>query len=276
MTDNETEKNKVAQFADWILNIGDGTTTTSEGEDWIKIPKDILFNKGHDPKETLVESIYPNLRQRYRDREFLEERAILCPRNETVRDINEYIMDCLEGEDTIYRSCDTVCKATTLNDDTDMMCTKEFLNGLKFPGIPNHEIRLKIGLPVMLMRNINQSAGLCNGTRMTITQLGKRFIEAQIITGTHVGDKVYIPRIIMSPTESPWPFSVCFAMTINKSQGQSLKKVGLYLQKQVFTHGQLYVACSRVTQRDGLRIMIDDEESNEDDKVKNIVYKEIF
>jgi ATP-dependent DNA helicase PIF1 len=120
---------------------------------------------------------------------------------------------------------------------------------------------------------------------MTITQLGKRFIEAQIITGTHVGDKVYIPRIIMSPTESPWPFllkrrqypiSVCFAMTINKSQGQSLKKVGLYLQKQVFTHGQLYVACSRVTQRDGLRIMIDDEESNEDDKVKNIVYKEIF
>ena len=284
-TDNETEKRHIAEFADWILNIGNGTNTSSEGEEWIKIPNDILLKKGNDPKKTIVESIYPNFRQRYRDREFLEERAILCPRNETVSEINEYIMDQLEGEDTIYRSCDTVCKAVTLNDGIDMLFSKEFLHILKIPGIPNHELRLKIGLPVMLMRNINQSAGLCNGTRMTITQLGRRFIEAQIITGTHVGDKVYIPRIIMSPTESAWPFllkrrqypiSVCFAMTINKSQGQSLNKVGLYLPKQVFTHGQLYVAFSRVTKREGLRVMVDDEESKEDDAVKNIVYKEIF
>ena len=137
----------------------------------------------------------------------------------------------------------------------------------------------------MLLRNISQSAGLCNGTRMTITQLGRRFIEAQIITGTHVGEKVYVPRIVMSPTESAWPFvlkrrqypiSVCFAMTINKSQRQSLNRVGLYLPKQVFTHGQLYVAFSRVTKREGLRVMVDDEDSNEDDVVKNIVYTEIF
>jgi hypothetical protein len=56
----------------------------------------------------------------------------------------------------------------------------------------------------------------------------------------------------------------------------SQNKVELYLPKQVFTHGELYVACSRVTQRDGLRVMIDDDEINEDDTVKNIVYKEIF
>ena len=51
-------------------------------------------------------------------------------------------------------------------------------------------------------------------------------------------------------------------MTINKSQGQSLKKVGLYLCKPVFTHGQLYVALSRVRSVDGLRIVIrqDDEQ----------------
>ena len=99
------------------------------------------------------------------------------------------------------------------------------------------------------------------------------------------GEKVYIQRIVMSPTESAWPFvlkrrqyptSVCFAMTINKSQGQSLNKVGLYLPKQVFTHGQLYVAFSRVTQREGRQVMVDDEDSNQDDVVKNIVYTEIF
>jgi hypothetical protein len=38
----------------------------------------------------------------------------------------------------------------------------------------------------MLLRNINQSIALCNGTRMTTTQLGNKYIEAQIITGTHV------------------------------------------------------------------------------------------
>ena len=113
----------------------------------------------------------------------------------------------------------------------------------------------------------------------------KMYIEAQIITGTRVGEKVYIPRIIMSLTESAWPFllkrrqypiSVCFGMAINKSQGQSLNKVGLYLQKQVYMHGQLYVAIPRVTRRDGLRIIVDDEETNKDGMITNIVYKDFF
>ena len=89
----------------------------------------------------------------------------------------------------------------------------------------------------------------------------------------------------MSPNDSKWPFKLnrrqlplatCYAMTINKSQGQTLQTVGLYLPKQVFTHGQLYVAASRVTTREGLKILNADEDSEDHTHIKKIVYTEIF
>ena len=65
-------------------------------------------------------------------------------------------------------------------------------------------------------------------------------------------------------------------MTINKSQGHSLSKVGLYLPRPVFTHGQLYVAVSRVKTKTRFKILILDEDENVLDNTKNVVYKEIF
>jgi len=75
-----------------------------------------------------------------------------------------------------------------------------------------------------------------------------------------------------------WPFllSVSFAMTINKGQGQSLKNVGVYLPSPVFSHGQLYVAILRVTSRDGLKILINDEDGQDTDVTSNVVYREVF
>jgi ATP-dependent exoDNAse (exonuclease V) alpha subunit len=89
----------------------------------------------------------------------------------------------------------------------------------------------------------------------------------------------------MTPNDTKWPFklkrrqfslSVCFAMTINKSQGQSLKKVGLYLPKPVFCHGQLYVKISRVTNRNGLKVLINETENLEENMTKNIAFKKIL
>ena len=71
------------------------------------------------------------------------------------------------------------------------MYTKEFLNSLKFPSIPNHRLRLEVGLPIMLLCYLNQSVGFCSNTRLliTLTQLSKWVLKVQIILGTHVGDK---------------------------------------------------------------------------------------
>ena len=65
-------------------------------------------------------------------------------------------------------------------------------------------------------------------------------------------------------------------MTINKSQGQSLKNVGIYLPSYVFLHGQLYVVISRVTSEQGLKILIVDGDGENINTTSNVVYHEVF
>jgi len=137
----------------------------------------------------------------------------------------------------------------------------------------------------MLLRNLDQSEDLCNGSRLVVTRLANHGIGAKIITGSKSGNEVYIPRMSMSPSQSPWPFKLIrrqfpvilsYAMTINKSQGQSLASVGLYLPSPVFSHGQLYVAVSRVQSKSGLKILIHDKEKRPLNFTTNVVFKEVF
>jgi ATP-dependent exoDNAse (exonuclease V) alpha subunit len=137
----------------------------------------------------------------------------------------------------------------------------------------------------MLLRNVDVASGLCNGTRLIITHLGKTIIGAQIMNGDHIGDVVYIPRSNLIPSDSnvpltferrQFPLCLCFAMSINKSQGQTLANVGLYLPRPVFSHGQLYVALSRVKTRSGLKVLIVDDDGELSNKTMNVVYPEVF
>jgi ATP-dependent DNA helicase PIF1 len=94
----------------------------------------------------------------------------------------------------------------------DSLYPMEFLNILQFSGIANHKFELKVGVPILLLHNLNQSIGLCNGARLIIKRLGQRVIQAEIITGNNVDKRVFIPRIIMSPSETDWPF---FCVVVN-------------------------------------------------------------
>uniref|UniRef100_A0A0D3EAP9 ATP-dependent DNA helicase n=1 Tax=Brassica oleracea var. oleracea TaxID=109376 RepID=A0A0D3EAP9_BRAOL len=147
----------------------------------------------------------------------------------------------------------------------------DFLNSIKVSGLPNYSLRLKIGCLVMLLRNSNPTEGLMNGKRLQKTQLLDHMVEARIITGEKVGKTVYIPRLLITPTDKRLPFKmrrrqlplvVAFAIKINKSQGQSPSEMGLFLPRPVFSHGQLYVAISRVTSKKDLKVLIVDKEES--------------
>lgn len=195
------------------------------------------------------------------------------------------MLSLILGYEREYKSSDKICSSSKDTNDQVTNYTTKYLNTLNLQGLQPHELKLKEGAPMMLLRNINPSQGLCNGTRLIITHLGKFIIEAKIITGLKRGNKVLIPRIVMTSTDNKIPFvlkrrqyplKTCYATTINKSQGQSLKHLGVYLLDPVFSHGQLYIAASRTTSPEGLKFFIHDSNQKYKRHIKNIVYKEVF
>ncbi|XP_019099860.1 PREDICTED: ATP-dependent DNA helicase PIF1-like [Camelina sativa] len=282
---NPEHAQEIADFSKWILDIGDGMINEpNDGEALIEIPEDLLLTECNDPIEVIVSEVYGKSIADPKKADFFQERAILCPTNDDVDQVNQHMLNRLEGEERIYLSSDSICPSD-VNSKDDSIFSPEFLNSIKASGLPNHSLRLKVGAPVMLLRNIDPSGGLCNGTRLQITQLANHIVEATIITGTRVGDKVFIPRMLITPSDTKLPFkmrrrqfplTVAFAMTINKSQGQTLSTVGLYLPRPVFSHGQFYVNVSRVTSKKGLKIFITDKEGKPHKETMNVVFKEVF
>lgn len=239
------------EFSKNLLNLGNGNIPMDPITQEISFPEN--FCQLQSSITDLIENVYPNIAENYKKHDWLFERAILAAKNEDVDKLNHLILNKIPGEMVQYNSIDTmIVEEQAVNYPT------EFLNSLQPPGIPPHNLKLKVGAILMIIRNLNPPK-LCNGTRVIVKKLTTNLIEATIISGKFKGEDILIPRIPIISSDLTFEFKrlqfpvrLAFAMTINKAQGQTLEIVGLNLSNPCFSHGQLYVGCSRVGKPEGL------------------------
>ena len=275
LTENMRVVENEKVFCEFVKDIGDGTL--NDENDYVKLPFQCIAAETNE----IVDQIYGHLTKEKKFNEFATT-AILAPSNVDVDEINDNALDLLdEFPEKIYHSIDTI--DNNENNDPGQNIQTEFLNTLLPRSLPPHELKLRKNCIIMLIRNINCNEGLCNGTRLRVLDFSDHIIKGEILSGDKAGDIAFINRITLNCSDD-YPFTFkrrqfparpAFAMSINKGQGQTFINVGIDLRRDVFTHGQLYVALSRVRSENGVKVFINQNESN-DNKVKNIVFKEVF
>ena len=271
------------KHAKWLLDLGNGTLPTTFLDDLIKIPNQMVC----DGPEDLENKVYDNFETNMTNREYLAQRSIMSSTNDTIHEQNFKFMEKLPGPMQISYSRDC---CTEENDHT--LYDVEFLNRVNVSGLPPHRLPLKVGACIILIKNLDVKKGHCNGTRYIILELSNNLIKAQKLLGG-ANSIILIPRIPMISKDSSFPvpfkrvqFPVlgAYYLTINRAQGQTLGRAGLYLPRSVFCHGHLYVGFGRCGDPDELFVYAD---QGEFDNIKqhldpnktytrNIIYPEIL
>ena len=271
-------------YASWLLQLGNGQlphVPTEMGVDFVELPKERCMTADID---SLIDWVFPNLHENCEDPSWMSERTILAPHNRYVFEINAQVSKKFPGEEFRCDSADEIRSDSGGPISEQASVPREYLNCLLPSGLPPHQLFLKKGMPIILLKNLDPPNGLCNGTRLLLMDVLNGYIlQAKIASGDHCGKIVFIPRVAMVPKDGDFPFAwerrqfpiaVAFAMSINKAQGQTFSTVGVYLKEPVFTHGQLYVAASQINHPHSIMFALPNFPTS--CLTRNVVYKEVL
>jgi hypothetical protein len=254
--------------------------------------------KSFDNIEEFVDHLFPTISTS----EDIPEAIILTPKNKNMYEVNDMCLDKFRpGAEVI----EIKSRDSPYIPEQDGFFPEELLNNYNPGSLPQHNLRLKEGCSLMLLRNVNLFEGLANGTRLRLKSVSKsgRLLKVEVMTGPKAKKDPETGEYIFNEQERTFPlrqipnsndndrcirmirkqFPVrcTYSMSINKAQGQTLKRVGLYLPNPVFSHGQLYVALSRVSSPENITIFIG-KDSDEHGRcrshwyTKNVVYQQLL
>jgi hypothetical protein len=181
-----------AAFAQWLLEVGEGRNLSPEKT--ISLPRAMITP--HHTLDSLIDLIYPNIAEQPKPDSFFLDRTILTTTNDCVDEINTHLLNMFPGEETTLLGFDSVAEDGHGHNDYPV----EYLNSMAVAGLPLAHLKLKKGCPLMLLRNMDQVNGLCNGTQMVLLDIKSRVLQCRILGGKHAGNVVFIPRITLQPS----------------------------------------------------------------------------
>jgi hypothetical protein len=258
------------EFKEWLLRVGEGLIPTLPKTDLIAVENRVVLH--HSPKlfkflaEQLIDEIYGPTISLEQALATKDPDCIVTPFNVDKNYINSRVLERLEGDVRFYLGHDSIEEVENLKDKRDRaIYTPEHMAKLQPGNLPPRDLFLKHGALVILLKNLSIAKGLCNGTRMIVTEMKEHVIVCKVITGASQGQPIFINRMLNKSNQNlpvtmvrrQFPLSLAYSLSIDKSQGQTFNQIGMYLPKPCFSHGQFYVGLSRVSKFSSVKVAID-------------------
>ena len=212
-----------------------------------------------------------------------EDRAILATTNSAVDEWNAFIQNMNPSDTHVLLSANEL---DDVDDDLGIlsgMLNADTLEYYSKPGIPIHRLELKEGDICFLLRTVSKGDGLSKNTRVRIVRISAYRILVRKLEGNrslHIISRLrfLVPHYSgFTLIRTQFPLGLAYAMTKNKSQGQSIVWLLNDIRGDAFAHGQEYVSESRPIDVDQVAFFASPEQVDSGHVIfSNVVYSELF